>query len=60
MNYNQNIKTEYDKQKREIRKRLNKQFPNQFVDEEEKPEPQPEPEKPKPILIKCLITSISY
>ena len=34
------IKAEYEKQKREIRKRLNEQFPNTFVDEEE-------PEKPK-------------
>ena len=37
------IKAEYEKQKREIRKRLNEQFPNKFVDE-----PQPEPEQPKP------------
>ena len=42
------IKAEYEKQKREIRKRLNEQFPNKFIDEEETPEPQPEPEKPKP------------
>ena len=42
------IKAEYEKQKKEIRKRLNEQFPNKFVDEEEMPEPQPEPEKPKP------------
>ena len=50
------IKAEYEKQKREIRKRLNEEFPNEFVDEEETPEhevscsirePQPEPEKPK-------------
>ena len=40
------IKAEYEKQKREIRKRLNEQFPNKFIDEEETPEPQPEPEKP--------------
>ena len=37
------IKAEYETQKREIRKRLNEQFPNKFVDGE----PQPEPEKPK-------------
>ena len=42
------IKAEYEKQQKEIRKRLNEQFPNKFVDEEEMPEPQPEPEKPKP------------
>ena len=53
------IKADYDKQKREIRKRLNEQFPNKFVDEEVMPEPQPEPEKPNPILIKCLIMSIN-
>ena len=34
------IKAEYEKQKREIRKRLNEQFPNKLFDEEE-------PEKPK-------------
>ena len=39
------IKAEYEKQKKKIRKRLNEQFPNKFIDEEE---PQPEPEKPKP------------
>ena len=38
------IKAEYDMQKRETRKRLNEQFPNKFVDEEEIPEPQPEPD----------------
>ena len=32
------IKAEYEKQKRETRKRLNKQFPNRFADEEETPE----------------------
>ena len=37
------IKAEYEKQKKEIRQRLNEQFPNKFVDDE----PQPEPEKPK-------------
>ena len=48
------IKAEYEKQKREIRKRLNEQFPNKFVDEEETPEPQPEPEKPKPDIDKVF------
>ena len=48
------IKADYDKQKREIRKRLNEQFPNEFVDEEETPEPQPEPEKPKPDIDKVF------
>ena len=48
------IKAEYEKQKKEIRKRLNEQFPNQFVDEEETPEPQPEPEKPKPEIDKVF------
>ena len=38
------IKAEYEKQKKEIRKRLNEQFPNKFVDDDE---PHPEPEKPK-------------
>ena len=48
------IKAEYEKQKREIRKRLNEQFPNKFFDEEETPEPQPEPEKPKPDIDKVF------
>ena len=48
------IKAEYDKQRKEIRKRLNEQFPNKFVDEEETPEPQPEPEKPKPDIDKVF------
>ena len=47
-------KAEYEKQKRQIRKRLNEQFPNKFVDEEETPEPQPEPEKPKPDIDKVF------
>ena len=42
------IKEEYEKQKKVIRKRLNEQFPNRFADEGETEEPQPEPEKPKP------------
>ena len=42
------IKAEYKKQKLEIRKRLNKQFPNKFVDEEETVEPTPDPEQHKP------------
>ena len=42
------IKAEYEKQKKEIRNRLNEQFPNKLVDEEETPESQPKPEKPKP------------
>ena len=48
------IKAEYEKQKRQIRKRLNEQFPNKFVDEEEIPEPQLEPEKPKPDIDKVF------
>ena len=48
------VKADYEKQKREIRKRLNEQFPNKFVDEEETPEPQPEPEKPKPDIDKVF------
>ena len=40
------IKAEYEKQKREIRNRLNEQFPNKFQDEPEKEE-QPEDEKTK-------------
>ena len=32
------IKEEYEKQKKAIRKRLNEQFPNRFVDEGETPE----------------------
>ena len=51
------IKEEYEKQTKVIRKRLNEQFPNRFVDEGEISEhevscsiqePQPEPEKHKP------------
>ena len=34
------IKAEYEKQKRVIRKRLNEQFPYKFVDEEHEPEPE--------------------
>ena len=45
------IKAEYEKQKRETRKRLDEQFPNKFVDEEE---PQPEPEKLKPDIDKVF------
>ena len=48
------IKEEYEKQKKIIRKRLNEQFPNRFVDEEETSEPQPEPEKPKPDIDKIV------
>ena len=53
------IKAEYEKQKREIRKRLNEQFPNKFVDEEHEVscsirEPQPEPEQPKPDIDKVF------
>ena len=44
------IKAEYEKQKREIRKRLNEQFPNKFVDDE----PHPEPEKPEPDIDKVF------
>ena len=48
------IKQEYEKQKKIIRKRLNEQFPNRFVDEEETSIPQPEPEKPKPDIDKIF------
>ena len=41
------IKAEYEKQKRVIRKRLNEQFPNKFVDEEEPKKPKSDPDKPK-------------
>ena len=44
------IKAEYEKQKRVIRKRLNEQFPNKFVDDEL----HPEPEKPKPDIDKVF------
>ena len=48
------IKAEYEKQKKAIRKQLNEQFPNKFVDAEETPDPQPEPEKPKPDIDKVF------
>ena len=48
------IKADYDKQKTEIRKRLNEQFPNKFVDEEEPEKPKSEPEKPKPNIDKVF------
>ena len=48
------VKAEYEKQKREIRKRLNEQFPYKFVDEEDTPEPQPEPDQPKPDIGKVF------
>ena len=50
------IKEEYEKQKKAIRKRLHEQFPNRFVDEGETSEhkPQPEPEKPKPDIDKVF------
>ena len=48
------LKAEYEKQKRVVRKRLNEQFPNKFVDDAETPEPQPEPEKPKPDIDKVF------
>ena len=48
------IKAEYDRQKKEIRKRLNELFLSKFVDEEETPERQPEPEKPKPDIDKVF------
>ena len=41
------IKAEYERQKREIRKRLNEHFPNKFVDDE--PQPEPEPRNLNPI-----------
>ena len=50
------IKEEYEKQKKIIRKRLNEQFPTRFVDEEETSEQQPDHEQPKSTLIKYSIT----
>ena len=47
------IKAEYEKQKKEIRKRLNEQFPYKFQDEPEKEE-QPEDDKPKPDINKLF------
>ena len=44
------IKAEYEKQKRELLKRFNEQFPNKFVDDE----PHPEPEQPKPDIDKVF------
>ena len=44
------IKAEYEKQKREIRKRLNQQFSHNFVHDE----PHPEPEQPKPDIDKVF------
>ena len=41
------IKEEYEKQKKIIRKYLNEQFPNRFVDEEETSEQHSDHEKPK-------------
>ena len=49
------IKAEYEKQEREIRKRLNEQFQKNLDDE-----PHPETEQPNPILLKYLIMCISY
>ena len=48
------IKAEYEKQKKEIRKRLNAQFPNKFVDEEEPEKPKSHPDKPKSDLDKVF------
>ena len=56
-NLQADIKAENEKQKRDIRKRLNEQFSNRFGDEEE---PQPEPEKPESDLYKYSSMSISY
>ena len=47
MKYKQILRQNTKSRKKEIRKRLNEQFPNKFVDKEETPEPQPEPGKPK-------------
>ena len=47
------INAEYEKQTRELRKRLNEHFPNKLVDEET-PEPQPDPEKPRSDIDKVL------
>ena len=52
-NLQSETKAEYEKQKKELRKRLNEQFPNKFVDGET-PEPQPELEKPKPDIDKVF------
>ena len=48
------IKEEYEKQQKVIRKRLNEQFPNRFVDEGETSIPEPEPEKLKPDIEKIF------
>ena len=48
------IKAEYEKQKKEIRKRLNEQFPNRFVDEEEPEKPKSDPDKPNSDLDKVF------
>ena len=48
------IKAEYEKQKKEIGKRLNEQFPNKIVDEEEPEKPKPDPYKPKSDLDKVF------
>ena len=48
------IKPEYEQQKKAIRKRLNEQCPNKFVDEEEPEKPKSEPEKPKPNIDKVF------
>ena len=53
------IKAECEEQKREIRKRLNEPFPNEFVDEET-PNHNLNPRNLYPILIKYSIMSISY
>ena len=48
------IKAEYEKQKKVIRKRLNEQFPNKFVDEEEPENPKSDLDKPKSDLDKVF------
>ena len=53
------IKAEYSKQKREIRKRLNEQFPNKLLMKRNPRNLNPILRNLNPILIKCLIMSIS-
>ena len=52
--------SEFRTQKKTIRKRLNEQFPNRFVDEEETSEQQPDHEKPKSDNLCSLSLLCSY
>ena len=49
MTYKQKLRQNTKKQKSEIRKQLNEQFPNKFADE-----PHPEPEQPNPDIDKVF------